>query len=64
METQAVIRLFGSQAAVAKVLGLSRSAIHQWGDEVPKLRQYHLREKHPHIDEELENMRKNTGQGA
>lgn len=35
MNTSDVIRYFGSQSAAAKALGITRSAISQWGDLVP-----------------------------
>jgi transcriptional repressor of cell division inhibition gene dicB len=53
MKTADVIELFGTASSVADLLGLSRSAIAQWGDDVPKLRQYELRELRPGIDREL-----------
>lgn len=45
---------FGSRRALAEALGISQPAIAQWGDEIPELRQYQIREiilrnqqKHP-----------------
>lgn len=53
MKTDAVIELFDTATAVAEFLGISKSAVSQWGDEVPDLRIYQLREKRPTIDDEL-----------
>jgi DNA-binding transcriptional regulator YdaS (Cro superfamily) len=38
------IRHFGSQQAVADALGLHKSAVSQWGEEVPQLRAFQLKE--------------------
>lgn len=35
---------FGSRRALAEALGISQPAIAQWGDEIPELRQYQIRE--------------------
>jgi DNA-binding transcriptional regulator YdaS (Cro superfamily) len=35
MKTEDVIKLYGSQAAAARALGITRSAVSQWGDVVP-----------------------------
>ena len=35
MKTQEVIRHFGSQAAVARALGITSSAVNQWRETVP-----------------------------
>ena len=35
MNTQTVVQYFGSAAAVAKALGISRAAVSQWGSLVP-----------------------------
>lgn len=35
MKTQEVIRHFGSQAAVARALGITSSAVNQWREVVP-----------------------------
>lgn len=47
MKTQDAIDLAGSRSALARILGLTPSAITQWGDEIPKLRVYELRELRP-----------------
>ena len=39
-----VIKLFGSQRAVARALGISEPAVSRWGEEVPPLRVYQLRD--------------------
>lgn len=35
METETVIRFYGSRANVARALKISRGAISQWGEKVP-----------------------------
>jgi hypothetical protein len=44
MKTRDVLRVFGSYAEIARVLGISRQAVQSWGDDVPLLRSYQLRE--------------------
>lgn len=47
MKTQDAIQQFGSVRKIAEALGLSVQAIYAWGDEVPPLRVYQLREIRP-----------------
>ncbi|GAB3763608.1 hypothetical protein GCM10028796_17410 [Ramlibacter monticola] len=47
MKTARAIKLAGSPSALAKLLGITPSAISQWGDEIPPLRQYELRDLRP-----------------
>lgn len=47
MKTIDVIRHFGSAANVARAIRISRSAVCQWGEEVPPLRAYQIREVAP-----------------
>jgi transcriptional repressor of cell division inhibition gene dicB len=49
MKTRHVITLFGSVASLAAQLGITDKAIYQWGEDVPKLRQYELRERRPDL---------------
>jgi hypothetical protein len=44
MKTSNAIELFGSVRALADALGITVHAIYQWGDEVPKLREYEIKE--------------------
>lgn len=44
MKTRDVIEKYGTQAKIAEVLGISAAAVAQWGEDVPLLRQYQLRE--------------------
>ena len=44
MKTRDVLRVFGSYAEIARALGISRQAVQSWGDDVPPLRSYQLRE--------------------
>lgn len=47
MKTETAIKLAGTSAELARILGLSRAAISQWPDDVPLLRVYQLKEKKP-----------------
>lgn len=49
MKTIDVIKYFGSAAKVARAIKISRSAVCQWGEEVPPLRAYQIREVAPGI---------------
>jgi transcriptional repressor of cell division inhibition gene dicB len=42
MLTDKAIALYGNRTALARALGITRSAVHQWGKYVPELRQYQL----------------------
>lgn len=44
MKTADAISAFGSPAELARALQITRSAISQWGDTVPELRAYQIRE--------------------
>lgn len=47
MKTDLAIQLAGSPTALAKLLGITPSAISQWGTDVPPLRVYELKELKP-----------------
>jgi hypothetical protein len=40
-------RLFGSKANLARTLGIKPQALSGWGEYLPELRAFQLREKHP-----------------
>jgi DNA-binding transcriptional regulator YdaS (Cro superfamily) len=44
MKTQAAIQYFGNASRLADALGIRRSAVSQWGDDVPPLRAYQIRD--------------------
>ena len=44
MKVEEAITQFGSVAALATALGISVQAVYQWGDTVPPLRVYQIRE--------------------
>lgn len=44
MNTQDAIDAFGSPLRLADALGITRAAIYQWGETVPPLREYQIRE--------------------
>lgn len=47
MRKQHAIQLAGSAKALAELLGITQGAISQWGEELPPLRTYELREMKP-----------------
>ena len=47
MQTQTAIDKAGSATALAQILGITGSAITQWGDTIPPLRVYELKELRP-----------------
>lgn len=44
MKKSEAIKLFGNEAGLAAALDISRSAVNQWGDDVPDLRAYQIKE--------------------
>lgn len=44
MKTKDAIDAFGSASALARELCITRAAISQWGDQVPELRAYQIRD--------------------
>jgi hypothetical protein len=42
MKKTDAIRHFGSQAALARALGIKRASVHSWGEEIPLDRQCQL----------------------
>jgi DNA-binding transcriptional regulator YdaS (Cro superfamily) len=42
MRTEDAIQHFGSAAALARTLGISRQSVHDWGDVVPEGRAYQI----------------------
>lgn len=47
MKTKQAIHLAGSPTALARIFGITSAAVHQWGEDLPRLRLYELREKRP-----------------
>jgi DNA-binding transcriptional regulator YdaS (Cro superfamily) len=44
MKTEDALREFGDALALANALGITRAAIYQWGETVPPLRAYQIRD--------------------
>lgn len=44
MKTDEAIKAFGTPKDLAAALKITREAIYQWGDTVPELRAYQIRE--------------------
>lgn len=58
MKTDEAVQLFKNAARLARKLGITPSAVYQWGAEVPRLREYEIKElvaqgKHLESDEEI-----------
>jgi hypothetical protein len=50
MRTDHVLSLFDNNASeLARVLGIKPQAIYQWGEKIPELRAYQLRERRPDL---------------
>jgi len=47
MKTAKAIRLAGTKAKLAEVLGVQRQSIQKWGEFVPPMRVYFLRHERP-----------------
>jgi hypothetical protein len=47
MKTSSAIQLAGGVSALAEILNITHSAVSQWGDDIPRLREYELRDKRP-----------------
>lgn len=44
MKTIEAVSHFGSKSRLAKALKITKSSVTQWGDEVPELRKYQIKE--------------------
>lgn len=62
MNTSDLEKVFGTQVAIAAFLGISRAAVSQWGESVPELRQYQLRERMPNIDTLIATVKESAAQ--
>lgn len=47
MKKATAIRRAGGATNLAQMLGLTRQAVHQWGEDIPPLQVYRLRELRP-----------------
>jgi len=44
MKTKDAIKIFGNKTRLAEALGISRPAVSRWGENLPPLRVYQLKE--------------------
>lgn len=44
MKTTEALKIFGGVPEIAKALGISVQAVYRWGDSVPRLRAYQIRD--------------------
>jgi len=60
VRTQDLIAVFGTQQAIGELFQppISKSAVSQWGGEVPELRVFQLRKRFPDIDERIAKARR------
>ena len=58
MKTRDLVSVFGSMEVIGQQFGISRSAVSQWGEDVPKRRENELRGIHPDIDERIRRARR------
>jgi len=47
MDTETVVKLAGGIRKLAALLGITTQAVYLWGDKVPPLRMYELRDLKP-----------------
>jgi hypothetical protein len=47
MDKSFAVKKAGSQAYLAQLLGVTRQAVNQWGEKLPPLQVYRLRERLP-----------------
>lgn len=47
MTKSEAVKLAGSQSALARLLGITPQAVSKWGDAVPELQEYRLRNIKP-----------------
>jgi len=54
IETSKIIQVFGTQENVAKFFdNCTQQAVAQWGENIPKLRAYELRDRRPDIFDQI-----------
>lgn len=58
MRTKDLVAVYGTLDAVGKQFGISRSAVSQWGADVPQRRADELRGRQPDIEQRIANLRK------
>lgn len=61
METRKAIELAGSACALARLLGVRGSAVSQWGERVPKQREWQLRLLRPSWFSDEPNLAEDAG---
>lgn len=49
MKKSEAIKKLGSAAAVARALNISQPSVSTWGEDIPELRAYQLRDKFPEL---------------
>lgn len=54
MKTETALNLAGSPTALAEILGISLSAVSQWGENIPQQRVWQLRVLRPEWFKKLE----------
>jgi len=57
MKKSDAIAVAGSIPKLSELLGIRKQAIYQWGDEVPRLREFEIRERIADFDRRLTKLR-------
>lgn len=60
MKTETAIDKAGTPKALAELLGITQSAISQWGDELPQAREWQLKVLRPEWFEEKKDQRRKS----
>lgn len=67
MRTEDAIEVFGTQKALAEAIGISPSAVYQWGDTIPPSRRQSVRlamkEKAEQLEQEARMLRAKAKEG-
>lgn len=58
LRTEDVIRVIGGKSILADLLEIERSAVSQWGEYIPELRRYQLKELRPTLEREIAALRR------
>lgn len=49
IKTETMIKVFGSPSAIARFYGCARQSVQGWGEFIPPVRMYELRDRRPDI---------------
>jgi len=49
IKTESLVKALGSRAEIARFYGCVRQSVNDWGENIPELREYQLKERRPDI---------------